>query len=110
MYYTIKSPTITFPGILVMHIRSNSKMFAWVLFLLLWISRCLIEASLVNPDLAPELPGYEDFSRGSSYFFEENWEEAVKSFNQAIKQSHKPRFRCSNYLTEEGDTKQIYCC
>lgn len=87
-----------------MNIRSNSKMFTWVLFFLLWISGCLIEASLVNPDLAPELPGYEDFSRGSSYFFEENWEAAVKSFNQAIKQSHKPRFRCSNYLTEEGDS------
>lgn len=85
-----------------------------------WIFFCLfslvmpfffVEASLVNPDLRPRLPGYKDFNKGRAYFNEENWEEAIFFFDQAIKKSKKPLFNCDNfYADEEGASPETSSC
>ena len=61
-------------------IRSQT-MSKWILFSLFYL--CIpyfLESSLVNPDLTPTYPGYENFTRGRTFFNEENWEEAVHFF------------------------------
>ncbi len=68
-----------------------------------------IHSSLIDPDLAPKLldpefsAGYDDFAKGRSYFYKENWDEAIHFFSQAVKKSYKPTyFECDNYHDEEG--------
>ncbi len=76
----------------------------WILLFLFYllVSSFFLESSLINPDLAPEQLGYEDFAKGRTCFDEEKWEEAIHFLTQAVEKSYKPSFRCSNYLTDEG--------
>ncbi len=61
-----------------------------------------LEASLFNPLLAQDHPGFEAFLEGKAYFEAEKWEEAIDCFKRVIQESHKPVFDCGCFTRDEG--------
>lgn len=82
-------------------IQMISKAVLFALFAL-FIPYFFLESSLINPDLAPELPGYEDFTRGRQFFNESDWDKSIHFFSQALQKSEAPWIKCSNYPDEDG--------
>lgn len=62
-----------------------------------------VHSSLINPDLAPDMPGYEDFAEGCRYFEIGNRNKAKIHFSRAANKSRKPHFYCRNYSNHEYD-------
>ncbi len=67
----------------------------------------VLEASLFNPLLAQDHPGFEAFLEGKAYFEAEKWEEAIDCFKRVIQESYKPVFYCRNFIGNEG---YAYAC
>lgn len=80
----------------------NISFYVLLFFAISFFPCIFLDSSIVNPDLAPELPGYDDFFRGRGYFNEKNWDESIHFFTEAIKRSEEPSIACSNYLTRNG--------
>lgn len=79
-----------------------ARIFIRILFSIVFLGSTFLDASIINPALASERPGFMAFKQGLEYFEAEKWDEAAYWFARAVEASNKPSFDCHNFWIFDG--------